>query len=222
VSVYRSVHVRRGDISALTDRRHDTLMEIGRILGRDSWQAFNRQAMGATPWVPRRIMNVPGAIADLAAGPRILERRFAGRPALVDYGTLKKKTVDWPANVRLGSTTASKVPNVVTLVIRHPAARTHQEGGQSAQQVYQASINNLRTYLRRTRQRRDEERPRDPAKAEKLQGRLAVVRRQMGWMLGKSPKGTLVTRVPARPYLGPTDEAMDRIVSLVVRRAKKR
>lgn len=225
MSVYRSIHINRAQLRrGFVEHRRDTLLEIGRILGRDAYKAFGRQALGARPWAASRVMNRSGAILDLAAGPSIKERRWQSRPSLIDYGDLRKRTVEWPANVRIGGTSAAAKEagaNVVTLVIRHPAARLSQEGGIATTPIYQTAKNNLRQYLKKTRQQRDDAMAKwDIPKAEKLEGRLGMVRRQMGWMLGK--RTSFQTRVPARPYLGPTDEALDRIVGLIVRRAKSR
>lgn len=71
------------------------LKSFGVILARESKDAFTKQAFGETKWKPRypnqsgAKLNIAGALMDLGKGPKIKERRFQDRPAVMDTGMLK-------------------------------------------------------------------------------------------------------------------------------------
>jgi phage gpG-like protein len=116
--------------------RNKLLRDIGRVILDEARKNFRRQSMGAFrglvpggKWKPRypqqvdkEKVNVAGAIDDLQDSAVIKPRRFKGRPALIDTGSLLDS---------LNDTDAISIPKkyVVRVGTNLPYARLMQFGG---------------------------------------------------------------------------------------------
>lgn len=172
---------------------------VGLIYQRQAVDAFRDQALGGVPWLPRHVVNIAGAIEDLKQGPSIKERRFNDRPALIDRGSLLRSLSNRSQAISLVGLYEVEVGT------RLPYAGLHQWGGESKIEITDAVRTNLAKYLKKMRRRRDKLRAKGTSNEWMgVDGRLRLVREQMGWLLGPAAPDWLTIKVPARPFLGMT------------------
>lgn len=170
------------------------LKQIGVLLVADSQKAFKSQSFDGKPWPARSVPNVFGILADFAAGKAAPPaRRFEARPALRDTG-------------RLAQSIAFRVigKNAVEVGTNVEYAAVHQKGGK----VESAKITpQVRTAL-----------------WDWLSRQSALLKRQLGWLLNRRYLNkTLSHDVPARPFLGITEDSRKAIrytVGIEVREPK--
>lgn len=156
------------------------LRAIGAIGVSGAQRAFRDQGFAGKPWRERAAPNVFGILADFAQGKKSPpKRRFERRPALRDTGALARSIV-----FRITG------PDTVEWGSPMPYAAVHQKGGTAESvRITETLQEALGDWLKR--------RPKD------LQKRL-------GWLLSPKLVGkTLKQRVPARPFLGISDEMHD-------------
>lgn len=162
------------------------LKQVGVLMVAESQQAFRDQKLGADVWEPRRPINVPGIIADFAAGKKApAARRFETRPALKDTG-------------RLAASIAFKVTGtqVVEVGSNLPYAGVHQHGGESETLPITQDVRKLM--------------------AAWLRGPGRKYRTQLGWLLNKKFAGTkLKTKIRKRPIVGITKQTLEDVQEVV-------
>ena len=162
------------------------LKAIGTIMVAASQDAFRAQAFGGQAWEPRAPINVYGIIADFAQGRKNPpQRRFERRPALQDTGRLARSIAFQVVGTR-----------AVDVGTRLEYAGVHQFGGPvESEKITPEVRRNLWRWLKR--QSRD-------------------LRNRLGWLLNKKFKGkTLKGEVPARPFVGVTDQIRDDVAQVV-------
>lgn len=167
------------------------LNPIGAIMLATAQRAFREQGLGNVKW-PERYpgqtpkLNVAGAVADLATGSRIKQRRYEARPAGRDTGEMMNRlTFRVQGNVlQVGSDT--------------PYAAKFHGGGTSSQPVTGAVKSNLAALLRRIRKRN--------RKAGR--GGKSIEEQRLGFLFRVTK---LDTSSPARPFVGVTDDARAQI-----------
>lgn len=156
------------------------LNQIGFLMVAESQQAFVDQGFGKTKWRPRGEVNVPGIIADFAGGRKNPpQRRFETRPALIDRG-----------ETGLKGSIAHKVENDTVIVGSNlPYAAIHQTGGESETETITTKVQEMLATF--------------------LNGRGAQYSEQLGFLLSEKLTGKrLKTSVPARPFLGITEQTI--------------
>jgi phage gpG-like protein len=162
------------------------LHQIGLLMVAESQQSFRAQAFGGLTWPQRRVPNVFGIIADFAAGKKQPpRRRFDARPALQDTG-------------RLASSIAHRVvgKDVVEVGSNLPYAGTMHHGGKTeSARITDAVAELLADWLRQDG---------------------APWRKALGWILNRKFRGkTLKGRVPARPFVGITEQTIEDVREVV-------
>lgn len=153
------------------------LKQIGAIVVASSQRAFKEQGFDGKPWPARSVPNVFGILADMAAGKSAPpKRRFEPRPALRDTGRLAQSI----AFRVLGKTTVEVGTNV-------EYAAVHQKGGKvESVKITEQVRSSLWQWLSK---------------------QSTVLKRQLGWLLNRRYLNkTLSHDVPARPFLGITDD----------------
>jgi phage gpG-like protein len=153
------------------------LKQIGVLIVAESQRAFKEQAFGGKPWPARAVPNVFGILADFAAGKAAPPaRRFEPRPALRDTGRLAQSI----AFRVLGRTAVEVGTNV-------EYAAVHQKGGKvESAKITPAVRSALWQWLSR---------------------QSPLLKRQLGWLLNRRfLNKTLTHDVPARPFLGITED----------------
>lgn len=199
------------------------LKRIGLVLLARAQRAFSEQRLGDVPWLQRGpsqgepYINVAGALTDLNEGGQIKERRFQRRPALVDTGTLRRS---------LAEGESMSFPDKLTVAVGTtvPYAGVHQKGGQTdpipvTVEAKQALAKQLRTGRRRLAAAAG--RARAGIAAESLAAAIeeAGVQAQRTQAIAKLAflfeAEELTIDVPARPFLGITDEDQESINELI-------
>jgi phage gpG-like protein len=152
------------------------LKVIGAMIAAESQGAFRDQKHGRDKWEPRAPVNVFGILADLHEGGQPKARRFERRPALRDTGRLERSI----AFALVGATAVEVGSNL-------DYAAVHHYGGTTESKPITPGVRRaLWRWLK----------PKDRS----LKARL-------GWLLNKKFKGeTLTQEVPARPFVGLTEQ----------------
>lgn len=203
------------------------LKNIGTSLVSDIQSSFKGQSLGSITWEHRYpnqgepFVNYAGALSDLSNSSKVKERRFQRRPVLSDTGGLRN-SITW--NYGYGLLPTINVGSDL------PYARINQEGLTSEQPITPTVISNLNRYLRRVR-----------GDARRFKDRAVILSRQVSSPFGAAVKkiltenakvggnplsrktaaeklnffrklSVLTTRHVERPFIGITDEALDKIV----------
>jgi phage gpG-like protein len=158
------------------DEPSAALEAIGAMMAADSQQAFKDQRFGGEPWPPRRVPSVMGVIADFAAGKK-------SPPARRFEG--RPALVDTGALRR--SITYETDGKTVSVGSNLPYADTHQTGGPTESETITKSVQDLLSKWL--------------AKSGKPWERVFRKYTTKKWE-GETIKGS----VPARPFVGLTDE----------------
>lgn len=186
-----------GRIAIKTDGTLELVIELAPILDQigalalaRAQRAFREQRGPGGAWPPRGVPNIAGIVADLASGGSIKSRRFDARPALRDTGRL------------LGSLAFRRIAsNAIEVGTTVPYASLHQRGGESSQRVPRSIIEPLARFLRRTRKA-----GRKAGASQASRDRNDAAKR-LGFLFHLARTGApLITRVPARRFIGVTDE----------------
>lgn len=167
-------------IEANLDRPNAALKQIGALMVSESQRAFKAQTFGKDAWQARAPVNVYGIIADFAEGKKKPpERRFQTRPALRDTGRLAASI----AFQVIGSDTVEVGTNL-------EYASVHQAGGRiESKKITPAVRKALWSWLKK--------------QSKELKG-------QLGFLLNKKFENkSLVGDVPARPFVGVTDQTIE-------------
>lgn len=164
---------------------------IGRFLQERAKDRFNEQAFDGQEWPERSVPNLAGIISDLKRGRRptqLPKRRFEGRPALIDEGTLKKSI----------GYEVSDDGTLITVGSPLPYAQRMQEGGKSTIQI----PSDVRQGLRKVAGSNQVKQLPDPD---------AAARR----LIAASRKEEIEIDVPARPFLGLDEQDIDDIMEML-------
>jgi phage gpG-like protein len=188
------------------DNPTPVLKQIGALAVKTSRDAFREQRFGTFAW-PRRypnqsepILNIAGALDDLSKGPRIKDRRFEARPALIDTGQMRRSPT-W--NVETNWTLA--------IGTNDPKAAAHQRGDVVTTTITQTMRDNLAAYLKRARRGRNRlSKGGDPARAVAADERLKMVRRRLGFIFKADSRKTKLNK---RPFLGWPDVLQKKILA---------
>ena len=158
------------------------LKVAGLLMVEASQKAFRQQGLGKQKWEARAPINVYGLIADFARGAGApAQRRFQRRPALIDTGRLSSSI-----SSRLISEDTVEVGTVVQY------AAVHQKGGQVESETITESMQRAIWDWMKSKGRR--------------------YKKDLGWLLNKKWRGKkLQGQVPARPFIGLTDETKKRV-----------
>jgi phage gpG-like protein len=181
------------------------LEDIGRLMVTKTERAFREQRRGEEDWPPRMVPNVPGIVADLAAGRNPPSRRFDERPAGVDTRNLARSIsfeVTDGLTVEFGTTV--------------PYAGAVQEGGERRIEVTDTVRANLTKYLRR--QRGVAKRPAKGERGERNK-RDAEISKGLGFLFSVDQ---ITVDAQPRPFVMVTDEDVIEISELVARRISDR
>ena len=163
------------------------LKAIGVFLVGESQRAFRAQKFKGKEWLPRKTPNVAGIVRDLMTNSSVKPRRFEPRPALIDTGRLR------------GSIAYRVSGNKVEVGTKLSYASLHQTGGESeslpgaGKGGNKTLRRNLKDFLART----DDD----------------TLREKLGWLFGVD---SFKINVPARPFLGITQEARKRIQVMIL------
>ena len=183
------------------DDPRDLLLEIGRIMLKESRQAFEEQRFGGKPWKARYPnqsdpkVNIAGVVRDLSRGTTVGAHRFDDRPALVDKGRLLDSLSEARGAIRITGRKSIRVGSTL------PYAVEHQRGGESRQTITSTVRKNLGVFMKELRREGREE------VAEKL-----------GFLFQREE---LVTSINERPFVGMTDTARRKINRLVKKKLKR-
>ncbi len=156
------------------------------------------------PWAPRRVPNVPGVLADLAAGSTPKSRRFVDRPALIDTGRLRD-SIAWRPIGR------DKI-EVGTVV---PYADLHQQGGVTTVTVTQKMKDALAKWLKKSVKAYRRFAERGGGDQSEVNAEVADYRRSFGWIF--SAKGSVQFRVRPRPFITFGDLDLKKLHELLLR-----
>ena len=155
----------------------------GLLMVAASQRAFRQQGLGKEKWEPRAPINVFGLIADFARGAGApAQRRFQRRPALMDTG-------------RLSSSISSKIVSDATVEVGTVVeyASVHQKGGQVESETITEGMQRAIWEWLKTKGRR--------------------YKRDLGWLLNRKWRGKkLQSEVPARPFIGLTDQTQAEVM----------
>lgn len=168
------------------------LEAIGLIVVKQSQKAFDDQRLGDNAWDARRVPNLFGIIKDFADGKKEPpKRRFDARPALRDTG-------------RLYSSIAHKILNADTVQVGSnlPYASVQNFGGDVESETITKDVQDALAKFIGRRQ----------GEVAKYPVTYGSMRSMFGWLL--SPRWTgkkLKARVPARPFIGLTQETVEDI-----------
>lgn len=191
-------------------REPDRVLEIvGHVAMARARRCFSDQrAPDGTPWPPRYPgqdsdpLNVAGALADLASGPRIKPRRYDQRPAGRDTGDL------------LGRLTFQVAGGELQVGSDVPYAERFHAGGESTQ-VIDTTIRRNLAQLLRTKRRAAKRRMRDfPG----VRITPTVEQRRLGPVFSTR---YWTTTSPARPFVGLNDTDGAEIGAEITRAAGK-
>lgn len=180
------------------------LRPIGMLLLADAQRAFKEQRLGEHKW-PERYpsqappkVNVAGIVSDLAQGRKNFpRRRFEGRPAGIDTGTLLRSLTS-------GSKAVSVKGYEIAVGSTVEYAQKFHDGGESRQAVTKSMKDLLAEWMTKKRKQRDRSRKRQTPLTAELAGM-----QKLGFLFGVDE---IETTSPARPFLGVTDEAKRRII----------
>ena len=167
-------------IEANLNRPEAALKQIGAMMVSESQRAFKAQKFGKDAWQGRAPVNVYGIIADFAEGKKKPpDRRFQTRPALRDTGRLAASI----AFQVIGSDTVEVGTNL-------EYASVHQAGGRIESKKITPTVRKaLWAWLKK--------------QSKELKG-------QLGFLLNKKFENkSLVGEVPARPFIGVTDQTIE-------------
>lgn len=194
-------------IAALTEyltRNPDRILrQIGVVMLAGSQRAFREQRFGAVVWPKRypnqpesETLNIAGAVEDLKSGPRLKSRRYDSRPAGRDTGDL------------MGRLTAQVRGGLLEVGSDVPYATRFHAGGESRITITNQIKYNLAALLRS--KRRGAKRRARAAGGVGLgpRGGLSAAARtleekRLGFLFHV---GELVTKSPARPFAGISQE----------------
>lgn len=152
---------------------------IGALMVADSQKAFKDQAFIGKPWPPRGPVNTMGILRDFASGVvNPPKRRFERRPALRDTGKL---------SASISFRVVGK--NTVEVGSNLPYASVHHKGGETeSPKITQVIQDALAKWLRK--------KPQD-------------IKLKLGWITNpKYTNSVIKTRVPARPFIGLTQQTI--------------
>ena len=149
LSIGREPEEGRLELRRLLEDPEPILKQLGAVLVSTAQKAFLEERLGDIEWPgrypdqPAPVLNVAGAVKDLAGGGSVKARRFQRRPVLRDTGNLMQSLDDRSITVRGKHTieVGSKVPY----------AATHQWGGWSRVEVTDTAKQGIRSFLK-TRQ----------------------------------------------------------------------
>ena len=164
---------------------------IGRFLQERSRERFSEQSFDGDQWPARSVPNIAGIIRDLSRGRRptqLPKRRFEGRPALVDTGSLKKSI----------GYSVSDDATVVTVGSPLEYARKMQEGGE----VRIPTPVDIQQGLRRVA---------SGPQVKELDDPSAAARR----LIAASRKDEYESEVPARPFIALDEQDIDDIMEML-------
>lgn len=187
------------------------LIQLGVILQKQAVDAFRNQGLPGNPWKERAVPNVPGVIEDLKVGPRIKDRRWQPRPAGIDTSQTVRSLKDEAQAVRPSGLWE------VMVGTRVPQATDMQYGGEKWVGITDTIRHNLAAVMRGTQIKRN--RSYMTALWDKSNGvggvpwvtariedaRLRLLRERMGYLFRRR---LVKFRVPPRPFLDVTDEAL--------------
>lgn len=192
---------------------HKLLLQLGLILQKQAVDAFRLQGLPGLPWKARSVPNVAGAVQDLSKGPKIKSRRWDARPAGIDTSSLLRSLSSRSEAIRPFGLWEVHVGS------RLPHAADMQYGGSSLVHIDQTIRDNLATVLRGQRKKRDRlarfaGTPVERLTARLEDARLRLLRKRMGWLFQYA---VVTFRVPPRPFLDVTDDAMGKMMAAVQR-----
>lgn len=120
-----------------------TLKRIGALVTSRSQKRFATQTdPEGKAWPARMNPNIPGILDDLERGASVKARRWEGRPALVDYGSMRQ-SINW----RLIAT------DTVEIGTPDPRAKMHHFGLERVIPITQAMKDGLREMLSKFRRK---------------------------------------------------------------------
>lgn len=164
------------------------LKRVGLIMVAESLEAFDRQGFGGESWKGRRTPNVMGIIADFARGAsEPKSRRFQTRPALVDTGRLRS-SISYHV---VGSDTVEVGSNVEYAGLMHG-------GGESESEPI---TENMQASLRKW-----------------LANQPRAMKKALAYLTLPDWTGKTVKKdIPARPFVGVTDQTREDVKEAVGR-----
>ncbi len=131
------------------ERPEKLLKLFGFAAASEAQKSFDRQGLNyANEWPVRYptmeppVVNVAGALADLAKGPTIKPHRFENRPAVIDTGTLRR-SLSPGGCVKIMGTFAVEVGTVL------PYGSMQQFGGEHDIPITQTQKDNLRAWYKK-------------------------------------------------------------------------
>ena len=164
---------------------HAALKKIGVLMVAESQRAFKEQQFGAKKWDQRAPVNVFGIIADFHAG------RTKPPDRRFDQRPALRDTG------RLASSIAYQVTgNVVEVGTNLDYAAVHQTGGETESKPLTETVQKkLSRWLKR---------------------QSTELQRRLGWLTDEERRGdTLTQTVPARPFIGITDDTRKKVKKAV-------
>ncbi len=114
----------------------EILTRVGTYFKGQADKAFRRQRRGSVRWRARKVPNMAGILKDLETAPRVKERRFSPRPALIDTRSMARLNF-----FDVLSDTQMKMGNEADY------SEKHQLGGNSIIRVTSAMRANAAKYL---------------------------------------------------------------------------
>lgn len=167
------------------DKPERALKQVGVLMVAESQGAFKRQGFGRKKWQARAPINVYGIIADFSQPKAPPSRRFDDRPALTDTGQMRK-TIDFDFLGVKEIEVGSNLDHSGVLNFGGPI-----ESKPLTETVQRRISRWLKTQSRQ-------------------------VRRQLSKLVRPSMTGkTLKGEVPARPFVGLTDQTVDDIIEVL-------
>lgn len=162
------------------------MRQIGALLVAESQEAFKKQKFGGEEWKSRGKINVMGIIADFAAGKSSPPaRRFQSRPVLIDTGRLRQSI-----------TFKVKKSNEVVVGSNLPYAGVHQYGGETESEVITDAV--------------------QAALSKWLKSSGKAHKSKLGFLLSKKMRDqTIKAKLPARPFIGVTDQTIIDIADII-------